>query len=168
VEAGKKAAGEVLALQKRVLSVLNEARWVISECVLFCLISARWHCIQTLFWWFAIFSLSLYCWWIIPDWVLFCLFLFIFAPYSNLVLAVYHIWFVPAFSCKEPIEPLTLAQIAERCHAVEQACNSMFLAVCVKIFVIFRLLVKFTAKQISIVIKYLIHILPLTFNLYAD
>jgi glucose-6-phosphate isomerase len=48
VEAGKKAAGEVLALQKRVLSVLNEA------------------------------------------------------------------------SCKEPIEPLTLAQIAERCHAVEQ------------------------------------------------
>lgn len=28
VEAGKKAAGEVLALQKRVLSVLNEARFV--------------------------------------------------------------------------------------------------------------------------------------------
>ena len=27
VEAGKKAAGEVLALQKRVLSVLNEARY---------------------------------------------------------------------------------------------------------------------------------------------
>lgn len=48
VEAGKKAAGEVLALQKRVLSVLNEA------------------------------------------------------------------------SCKEPIEPLTLAQIAQRCHSVEQ------------------------------------------------
>lgn len=30
VEAGKKAAGEVLALQKRVLTVLNEARHVIS------------------------------------------------------------------------------------------------------------------------------------------
>lgn len=28
VEAGKKAAGEVLALQKRVLTVLNEARYV--------------------------------------------------------------------------------------------------------------------------------------------
>lgn len=28
VEAGKKAAGEVLALQKRVLQVLNEARYV--------------------------------------------------------------------------------------------------------------------------------------------
>lgn len=27
VEAGKKAAGEVLALQKRVLAVLNEARY---------------------------------------------------------------------------------------------------------------------------------------------
>lgn len=48
VEAGKKAAGEVLALQKRVLSVLNEA------------------------------------------------------------------------SCKEPVEALTLAQIAEQCHAIEQ------------------------------------------------
>ncbi|KAB1203894.1 Glucose-6-phosphate isomerase 1, chloroplastic [Morella rubra] len=47
VEAGKKAAGEVLALQKRVLSVLNEA------------------------------------------------------------------------SCKEPIEPLTLDEVAERCHAPE-------------------------------------------------
>uniref|UniRef100_A0A0D6QZF8 Glucose-6-phosphate isomerase n=1 Tax=Araucaria cunninghamii TaxID=56994 RepID=A0A0D6QZF8_ARACU len=48
VEAGKKAAGEVLALQKRVLSVLNDA------------------------------------------------------------------------SCKEPVEPLTLEQIAERCHATDQ------------------------------------------------
>ncbi|KAL5982363.1 glucose-6-phosphate isomerase [Asimina triloba] len=48
VEAGKKAAGEVLALQKRVLSVLNEA------------------------------------------------------------------------SCKEPVEPLTLDEIADRCHATEQ------------------------------------------------
>ncbi|PSS31592.1 Glucose-6-phosphate isomerase [Actinidia chinensis var. chinensis] len=47
VEAGKKAAGEVLALQKRVLSVLNEA------------------------------------------------------------------------SCKEPVEPLTLDEVAERCHAPE-------------------------------------------------
>ncbi|XP_059633024.1 glucose-6-phosphate isomerase 1, chloroplastic [Cornus florida] len=47
VEAGKKAAGEVLALQKRVLSVLNEA------------------------------------------------------------------------SCKEPVEPLTLEEVAERCHAPE-------------------------------------------------
>ncbi|KAM6543226.1 hypothetical protein CsatB_007673 [Cannabis sativa] len=47
VEAGKKAAGEVLALQKRVLAVLNEA------------------------------------------------------------------------SCKEPVEPLTLDQVAERCHAPE-------------------------------------------------
>lgn len=28
MEAGKKAAGEVLALQKRVLAVLNEARYV--------------------------------------------------------------------------------------------------------------------------------------------
>lgn len=28
VEAGKKAAGEVLALQKRVLAILNEARYV--------------------------------------------------------------------------------------------------------------------------------------------
>lgn len=28
VEAGKKAAGEVLALQKRVLAVLNEARYI--------------------------------------------------------------------------------------------------------------------------------------------
>ncbi|KAI3866422.1 hypothetical protein MKX03_000515 [Papaver bracteatum] len=48
VEAGKKAAGEVLALQKRVLAVLNEA------------------------------------------------------------------------SCKEPVEPLTLDEIADRCHAPEQ------------------------------------------------
>ncbi|KAK1301465.1 hypothetical protein QJS10_CPB12g01422 [Acorus calamus] len=48
VEAGKKAAGEVLALQKRVLSVLNEA------------------------------------------------------------------------SCKDPVEPLTLDEIADRCHAPEQ------------------------------------------------
>ncbi|KAL3634033.1 glucose-6-phosphate isomerase [Castilleja foliolosa] len=48
VEAGKKAAGEVLALQKRVLAVLNEA------------------------------------------------------------------------SCKEPVEPLTLEEIAERCHAPEE------------------------------------------------
>ncbi|URE25300.1 glucose-6-phosphate isomerase [Musa troglodytarum] len=48
VEAGKKAAGDVLALQKRVLSILNEA------------------------------------------------------------------------SCKEPVEPLTLDEIAERCHAPEQ------------------------------------------------
>ncbi|XP_040366915.1 glucose-6-phosphate isomerase 1, chloroplastic isoform X3 [Rosa chinensis] len=47
VEAGKKAAGEVLALQKRVLSVLNEA------------------------------------------------------------------------SCKEPVEPLTLDEVADRCHATE-------------------------------------------------
>nr|GME00352.1 glucose-6-phosphate isomerase 1, chloroplastic [Ipomoea batatas] len=47
VEAGKKAAGEVLALQKRVLAVLNEA------------------------------------------------------------------------SCKEPVEPLTLEEIADRCHALE-------------------------------------------------
>ncbi|KAH7567682.1 hypothetical protein JRO89_XS07G0119300 [Xanthoceras sorbifolium] len=47
VEAGKKAAGEVLALQKRVLAVLNEA------------------------------------------------------------------------SCKEPVEPLTIDQVAERCHASE-------------------------------------------------
>lgn len=30
VEAGKKAAGEVLALQKRVLAVLNEARYVVN------------------------------------------------------------------------------------------------------------------------------------------
>jgi len=29
VEAGKKAAGEVLALQKRVLAVLNEARYAV-------------------------------------------------------------------------------------------------------------------------------------------
>lgn len=29
VEAGKKAAGEILALQKRVLSVLNEARYAV-------------------------------------------------------------------------------------------------------------------------------------------
>ncbi|KAK6940228.1 Phosphoglucose isomerase (PGI) [Dillenia turbinata] len=48
VEAGKKAAGEVLALQKRVLAVLNEA------------------------------------------------------------------------SCKEPVEPLTLEEVADRCHAPEQ------------------------------------------------
>ncbi|KAF8024785.1 hypothetical protein BT93_F1843 [Corymbia citriodora subsp. variegata] len=48
VEAGKKAAAEVLALQKRVLSVLNEA------------------------------------------------------------------------SCKEPVEPLTLEEVAERCHAAEE------------------------------------------------
>ncbi|CDP16221.1 unnamed protein product [Coffea canephora] len=47
VEAGKKAAGEVLALQKRVLAVLNEA------------------------------------------------------------------------SCKEPVEPLTLEEVADRCHASE-------------------------------------------------
>ncbi|CAA7395798.1 unnamed protein product [Spirodela intermedia] len=48
VEAGKKAAGEVLALQKRVLTILNEA------------------------------------------------------------------------SCKEPVEPLTLEEIADRCHAAEE------------------------------------------------
>ncbi|KAK6938086.1 Phosphoglucose isomerase (PGI) [Dillenia turbinata] len=48
VEAGKKAAGEVLALQKRVLAVLNEA------------------------------------------------------------------------SCKEPVEPLTLEEVADQCHALEQ------------------------------------------------
>ncbi|GKV33597.1 hypothetical protein SLEP1_g42084 [Rubroshorea leprosula] len=48
VEAGKKAAGEVLALQKRVLAVLNEA------------------------------------------------------------------------SCKEPVEPLTLEEVAEQCHAPEE------------------------------------------------
>lgn len=34
VEAGKKAAGDVLALQKRVLSILNEARCVTSRWVL--------------------------------------------------------------------------------------------------------------------------------------
>ena len=32
VEAGKKAAGEVLALQKRVLAVLNEARYDVYHC----------------------------------------------------------------------------------------------------------------------------------------
>lgn len=31
VEAGKKAAGEVLALQKRVLTVLNEARYYVKS-----------------------------------------------------------------------------------------------------------------------------------------
>lgn len=31
VEAGKKAAGEVLALQKRVLTILNEATYGISD-----------------------------------------------------------------------------------------------------------------------------------------
>lgn len=34
VEAGKKAAGEVLALQKRVLQVLNEARYVDESLIL--------------------------------------------------------------------------------------------------------------------------------------
>jgi hypothetical protein len=33
VEAGKKAAGEVLALQKRVLAVLNEARYNVKSLV---------------------------------------------------------------------------------------------------------------------------------------
>lgn len=37
VEAGKKAAGEVLALQKRVLAVLNEARYVDEILVLYAL-----------------------------------------------------------------------------------------------------------------------------------
>ncbi|CAL9167108.1 unnamed protein product, partial [Musa hybrid cultivar] len=54
VEAGKKAAGDVLALQKRVLSILNEA------------------------------------------------------------------------SCKEPVEPLTLDEIAERCHAPEQQIEMIY------------------------------------------
>lgn len=33
------------------------------------------------------------------------------------------IWFICTFSCKEPVEALTLEQIAERCHAEDQVCK---------------------------------------------
>ncbi|OEL22945.1 Glucose-6-phosphate isomerase 1, chloroplastic [Dichanthelium oligosanthes] len=62
VEAGKKAAGEVLALQKRVLTVLNEATYGISDLC------------------------SGYCFFM---------------------------------NCKDPAEPLTLDEIADRCHCPE-------------------------------------------------
>jgi len=41
VEAGKKAAGEVLALQKRVLAVLNEARYgvMFQNIMIFCVLA---------------------------------------------------------------------------------------------------------------------------------
>jgi len=41
VEAGKKAAGEVLALQKRLLTVLNEAAYVISFLCFYCCFSMK-------------------------------------------------------------------------------------------------------------------------------
>lgn len=55
VEAGKKAAGEVLALQKRVLAVLNEARYDVNykqSKLLLCIGSEMRRCYNSLvmFW----------------------------------------------------------------------------------------------------------------------
>lgn len=82
MEAGKKAAGEVLALQKRVLAVLNEARYdvLLSTKVLWVLTEVLTY--KSCFKWMIIFYLFV-------------------------------------FSCKDPIEPLTLEEVAERCHAPE-------------------------------------------------
>jgi len=48
VEAGKKAAGEVLALQKRVLTVLNEATYGTSDLCSFCF-SVKWLVMHSIF-----------------------------------------------------------------------------------------------------------------------
>ncbi|KAG8369184.1 hypothetical protein BUALT_Bualt15G0124800 [Buddleja alternifolia] len=89
VEAGKKAAGEVLALQKRVLAVLNDARFPMPFS-------------------FMVTVVGLY---VLADLGFWCF----FGVFAVAFMTVYD-----GDSCKEPVEPLTLDEIAERCHAPEE------------------------------------------------
>ncbi|KAH9756326.1 glucose-6-phosphate isomerase 1 [Citrus sinensis] len=81
VEAGKKAAGEVLALQKRVLAVLNEARMVFLTVSFSYGEETQPEVVKT-----STLELN---------------------PTLELMF------------CKEPVEPLTIDEVAERCHTPE-------------------------------------------------
>ncbi|GAU34401.1 hypothetical protein TSUD_217410 [Trifolium subterraneum] len=149
VEAGKKAAGEVLALQKRVLAVLNEARldkktmsfghdgWLYSYSQVICMGNVITYATLLLCESVTLYepqesaagSICSFCnlfYYSLPfqkgslrlvyarvDTVLFPL------SIKDVTIGPNYILLVFIFSCKEPVEPLTIEEVAERCHAPE-------------------------------------------------